>query len=176
MKIIAVAVVSANGKLTDGNNPHISKWTSKEDSRFFRSQILGSNLIVMGSGTYEVERDLIHPDEKHLRIVLTKNPDKYLQNKIPGQLEFSDEEIFLLVQTLEKRGYSEMLLVGGSEIYSAFLSANLIDEFYLTIEPFIFGSGKALFKEEDFSSKLELLEIKSLNKTGTILLKYKVKK
>ena len=52
MKVVMVAVVSANGKLTRGNDPDIYKWTSKEDQNFFFSLISKSKLIVMGSGTY----------------------------------------------------------------------------------------------------------------------------
>ena len=46
MKVVMVAVISANGKLTRGNDPDIYKWTSKEDAAFFTSLVRKNNLII----------------------------------------------------------------------------------------------------------------------------------
>src|SRR3990172_6927231 len=91
MKVVMVAVVSANGKLTRGNDPDIYKWTSKEDQNFFLSLISKSKLIVMGSGTYEAVRKQLKTQIKKLRIVLTSSPEKYKNEQIKGQLEFISE-------------------------------------------------------------------------------------
>lgn len=174
MKVVMIAVTSANGKLSRGSDPNIYKWTSKEDQDFFFSQIEKSKLIVMGSGTYEVARRLIKHKKGRLRIVLTRSPKKYSGEQISGQLEFSSESPEGLTGRLSKEGYKQMLLAGGGEINSIFLSEGLVDEIYLTIEPVLFGKGKNFVAEDNFESRLELLSIKKLNKKGTILLKYKV--
>lgn len=176
MKITAISVSSANGRLTRRNEPDIHLWTSKEDAEFFSLKRSESRLIVMGSGTYEAEKSRIKPSKDKLRIVLTTTPNKYLKDKIAGQLEFSSQDPLVLIHRLEKKGYREMLLVGGSKIYSSFLKENLIDEIYLTIEPLIFGTGKPLFAEGEFDALLELVEVRKLNSRGTILLKYKINK
>lgn len=167
-----VAVISTNGKLTRNSDPNIYKWTSKEDQDFFFSKITKSKLIVMGSGTYEAARNKIKHESTRLRIVLTSTPEKYKDEQIKGILEFTSEDLPQLVNRLSN--YNEMLLVGGSQVYAAFLKEGLVDEIYVTIEPVLFGKGKNFVAEDDFESRLELLSIKKLNKKGTILLKYKV--
>jgi len=84
MKIIMVAVSSLNGKLTKGKDPNIYSWTSKEDSKLFFSLIEKNNLIVMGGKTYEAARKIIKHKKNKLRIVLTRNPEKYFKETIKG--------------------------------------------------------------------------------------------
>lgn len=174
MKIALIAVTSINGKLTRGDDPDIYKWTSKEDAKIFFSLIEKYNLIVMGSKTYEAARNIIKLKKDKLRIVLTRNPRKYKSDTVKGSLEFSSESPKDLVRRLESQGYKEILVVGGTEVNTAFLKNSLVDELHLTIEPLIFGKGKNLVLEEEFNLSLRLLDVKKLNKKGTLYLKYRV--
>lgn len=174
MKIIMTMVMTADGKITKWQDPNIYKWTSKEDQNFFFSLIKKNNLIVMGSKTYDAVQKNIKLQDKKLRIVLTKNPQKYSSDQIPNKLEFSNETPKKLITRLEKRGYKKILLVGGGKVNAAFLKSNLVDELYLTIEPKIFGQGKPLVAEEKLNKSLKLISLKRLNKEGTLLLKYKL--
>ena len=176
MKVIMAAVSSVNGKLTKGSDPNIYTWTSKEDSQMFFSLIEKHNLIVMGSKTYDAARKIIKHKKNKLRIVLTRNPEKYLSQTIKGILEFTNESPLKLIKRLENKGYKKMLLVGGSEIDTLFLKSKLIDELYITIEPYIFGRGKNLILEEELEVSLKLLSIKKLNANGTLHLRYRVNK
>lgn len=176
MKITLAAVTSINGKLTRGDDADIYKWTSKEDAKLFFETIEKHNLIVMGSKTYNAARKIIKLKKDKLRIVLTRNPGKYKSETVTGSLEFSSESPKELVSRLEKKEYKEMLLIGGTEINTLFLKNSLVDELHLTIEPFVFGRGKSLVLEEDLSLSLKLIDIKKLNKKGTLCLKYKVDK
>lgn len=176
MKVIMVAVMSINCKLTRGDDPDIYKWTSKEDSKIFLSMIEKYNLIVMGSKTYEAARNIIKLKKDKMRIVLSRHPRKYRDNQVKGQLEFSSESPKQLVRQLEKQGYTKMLLVGGTETNTLFLKNSLVDELHLTIEPLIFGEGKNLVLEEKLDLSLKLLDFKKLNKKGTLHLRYKVDK
>jgi len=174
MKVVMAAVSSVNGKLTKGKETNIYTWTSKEDSKIFFSLIEKYNLIVMGSKTYEAARSIIKIRPDKLRIVLTRNPKKYKSNMIKGSLEFSNESPKDLVKRLETQGYAQMLLVGGTEVNTAFLKNGLVDELHLTIEPLIFGRGRNLVLGEDIEGELRLLDAKRLNKIGTLHLVYKV--
>ena len=174
MKIVMAAVSSLNGKITKGKDPNIYSWTSKEDSKLFFSLIKKNNLIVMGSRTYEAARKIIKHKKNKLRIVLTRNPKKYLEETKNDMLEFTNDTPLELIKKLENRGYNKMLLVGGGTINSLFLKYNLVDELYITLEPKIFGSGKNLIDEEALNVSLKLINIKKLNKQGTLLLKYEI--
>ncbi|MDP2638502.1 MAG: dihydrofolate reductase family protein [Candidatus Levybacteria bacterium] len=176
MKIIMVAVASVNGKITKSSDPNIYSWTSKEDSKLFFSLIEKNNLIIMGSKTYESARRFIKHKKNRLRIVLTKNPERYLKESIKGMLEFTNEDPLELIEILENNGYRKMLVVGGGTINALFLKSKLVNEIYLTIEPKIFGQGKELIGEKSLSVDLKLIDVKKLNKQGTLLLRYKMAK
>ena len=175
MKVTMVTVSSLDGKITKGKDPNIHSWTSKEDTDFFFSQIEKNNLIVMGSKTYNAAIKFIRHKKNKLRVVLTRNPEKYLEQTKTGMLEFTDESPLKLIKRLEDRGYKKMLLVGGGRINSLFFRQNLVNELYITLEPKIFGSGKNLVNEEKLNIALKLISVNKLNRQGTLLLKYKVK-
>ncbi len=184
MKITMLAVTSINGKLTNGDDSDIYKWTSKEDQDFFFDQINKAKLIIMGSGTYQAVKQRLPArnasqsdaggkiNDQRQRIVMTSDPEKYSKEQISGVLEFTSEDPLQLINRLTD--YKEALLAGGSKIYSAFAAAGLIDEIYLTIEPKVFGTGKPLFVDENFELNLELISSEKLNEAGTLLLKYGV--
>ena len=69
-----------------------------------------------------------------------------------------------------------MLLAGGSEIATQFFKDSLIDEFWLTMEPIILGSGKPLVSDEVLNIPLKLLSLRKLNTRGTLHGRYKVVK
>lgn len=176
MKVTMVMLATVDGKTTKADKPNIYEWTSREDQDYFFSLIDKHNLIVMGSSTYEAVRSRIKLQKKKLRIVMTRNPEKYVAKTIKGQLEFSNEMPKQLINRMILLGYKDTLVVGGSVINGLFLKENLVDEFYLTIEPKIFGKGKNIVEGQLLNKKLQLISVKKINKIGTLILKYKINK
>lgn len=176
MKVTMVMLSTVDGRTTKGNDSNIYAWTSSEDQKYFFSLLEKNNLIVMGSSTYEAVRSRIKLQKKKLRIVMTRKPEKYAIETVKEQLEFSSETPKELIKRMKILGYKDILLVGGSIINGLFLKENLVDEFYLTIEPKIFAKGKNIIEGQLLNTKLQLLSIKKINKAGTLLLKYKVNK
>ena len=173
MKVILVMVSTVDGKITKWRDGDSFSWTSKEDQKQFLSVVRTSNLIVMGSKTY----DLIKPKPKKgvLRIVMTSDPRRYTALSVPGQLEFTDESPQTLVDRLSG-GFRQMFLVGGGAVNTSFFKEGLVDELWLTIEPRIFGKGKMIVSKEELDMKLQLVSFEKLNKQGTLLVKYQVEK
>ena len=169
-----VMLMTVDGKTTQGDNENIYTWTSPEDQKHFFSLIKKNNLIVMGRKTFEASRPVIKLEKGKLRIVLTHHPEKYSKESVKGQLEFSNETPEKLVKRMEGFGYKKILLVGGATINGLFLKENLVDELYLTIEPKIFGSGKNIVEGQLLDRFLQLINVKKLNKKGTLLLRYKI--
>ncbi len=176
MKVTMVMLSSADGKTTKGNDNNIYTWTSTEDQKYFFSLIKKNNLIIMGSETYNASKPVIKLEKGKLRIVLTRNPKKYITQTVVGQLEFSEETPEKLIKRLSSLGYKKALLVGGSIINGLFLKQNLVNELCLTIEPKIFGNGKNIIEGQSFDKSLRLISAKKLNKGGTLLLNYKINK
>lgn len=173
MKIILAMVLSVDGKSTKWDLPDQS-WASEEDKLHLIKLISGNNLILMGGKTYETARSYIKPKTGKLRIVVTRDPQKFSADFIKDQLEFTNEPIEKLVNDLETRGFNQMLLLSGEGLNKQFLESGLVDELILTIEPKIFGLGNGIVRETKFDLQLKLLNYEKLNDQGTLLLHYQV--
>ena len=175
MKIIAVTAISLNGYITHGDEAGTT-FTSEADKTWFSEAMNSFPVKVMGRKTFETSKKNIlrNRDESssNWRIVLTRSPKFYQQFNVPGCLEFSDESPQKLVQKIQAAGHhdSQIAILGGGAIYSAFLEVGLINEIWLTLEPQLFGSGTPLL-QQGIKTNLRLLESSHLG-PSTLLLKY----
>ncbi|MEK7060813.1 MAG: dihydrofolate reductase family protein [Patescibacteria group bacterium] len=176
MDITLIMRSSINGKITHSDDPDETSWSSKEDQILFSSLKQTHNLIVMGSETYMANKERMKLKNNVLRIVFTRNPKKFRAKEITNRLEFVNTTPKKLVHNLESRGYTKMLLVGGSEINALFFKNNLIDKLHLTIEPRMFGLGKNIIAEQDYAVQLQLVSVKKLNDAGTLHAIYSIVK
>ena len=174
MKKILVFVSTLDGKVTQWDDPFVRKWSSKADQDYFSRLFKESELIVMGSTTYNAAP--IKPSPSHLMVIMTREPSKYDAKTVAGQVEFTNETPTQLVTRFSKKGYKLMTVVGGPHVASSFLKDELIDELWLTVEPRIFGQGESLVSEEKLNITLKLISCEKLNDEGTLLTKYAVVK
>ena len=172
MKKTLVFVATLDGKMTRGKESDAKKWSSEEDQNYFKKTWDNSFLIVMGSSTFDVKP--MEPTPKHHLVVMTRNPAKYNDYEVAGQLEFTDQSPAQLVAHFEKEGHMQMLVAGGAHIATSFLKAKLIDELWLTIEPKIFGAGSSFVIDENLDIDLKLLSVEKVNERGTLITKYAV--
>ena len=174
MKKILVFVSTLDGKVTQGDDPFVRKWSSTADQEYFSRLFKDSRLIVMGSNTYNAAP--IKSSLNSLMVIMTREPSKYAAKIVTGQMEFTDEAPRQIVTRFEKQGYKLMTVVGGPHVATSFLKDGLIDELWLTLEPLIFGQGESLVAEEKLNIRLKLLSCEKLNDEGTLLTKYAVVK
>lgn len=161
IKTFIIAALSADGFIAKDEN-HPAYWTSKEDKARFVEITKRAGAVVMGSTTYAT---LKRPLADRLNIV-------YSRNKTFDGAETTQAEPKELLKQLESRGYGEVAICGGSQVYTMFLQAHCVDKIYLTIEPRLFGTGINLFSE---MVNFELILISSeTTATGSILLEYDV--
>jgi dihydrofolate reductase len=169
MKVVILAAVTIDGKLAR-NPSHFSNWTSREDKRIFVEASKRAGVLVLGNNTYKT---LPAPLKGRLHVVMTRNPQA--EETIPGVVEFTDALPAEIVADLEARGYTEIALAGGSQVYALFLQSGLVDEIWLTIEPVIFGIGVELFRGYTFDVRAKLTHIERLNEDGAVHLRYSLK-
>lgn len=168
-------VTSLDGRSTQkGHGTDIHYWTSAEDQKHFQRVVETAKLLIMGSSTYEAARNGMKHQEGRLRVIVTRDPSKYENEKIPGQLEFTNENPTELINRLESQGYSEGYLVGGAHTNTEFFKQKLVTESWQTLEPKILGVGNGLVGEEEILVSLQLISSEKLNENGTLLLKYRV--
>jgi dihydrofolate reductase len=171
MKTILIFVSTLDGKITKWGDPMIRSWSSKADQDQFDAIWNETRVIIMGSGTYNP--DPLKADPKHLFIVITRQPSKYESSNVPGLLEFTNKTPVQILNRF-KNDEDAVLVVGGSQIATSFLKAQLIDELWLTFEPKIFGAGANFVTDEKLDIDLRLISFEQINKQGTVLTKYHV--
>jgi dihydrofolate reductase len=164
IKVIMMMAMTVDGKIAKDKN-QFANWTSREDKKLFVEISKTCGVVMMGENTFNT---FPAPLKDRLNVVFTEDLNK---PAIPG-VEWVSGEPELVLEKLEKMGYTSVLLGGGSFLNSLFLEKKLISEIILTVEPKIFGAGLSLFNK-DLETDLKLLEIKNLNE-NTIMLHYQV--
>src|SRR3989338_5378535 len=156
MKIWLIAAMSADGKIAEKVDQSSLDWTSAEDTQFFVEKTKEAGVVVMGRTTFST----IGKGLKDRRvIVMTKNPTAAAP--IEG-VEFTNESPVDLAKRLASEGVATLALGGGASVYGQFLDAYLVDEIFLTLEPFLFGNGVPL-GEKFARVNLELVDTRKLN-------------
>jgi dihydrofolate reductase len=174
MKTILIFVSTLDGKVTKWGSPHVKLWSSHQDQDYYKNVLNESELIVMGSNTFNA--DTFKPTPNHLLIIMTRHPDKYKSLEVPGQIEFTNESPAALSTRFKSKGYKQMLVVGGPHVATSFLKEQLIDELWLTFEPKIFGTGGNFVTDVKLDISLHLIHCEKVNEQGTLITKYVVLK
>ena len=91
------------------------------------------------------------------------------QKEMPGRnLEVENGDLATAVQALKEAPGKDIIVYGGASFVSALISLDLIDEYYIFINPVSIGKGLSIFKEQ----KLLKLDNSVAFKGGKILNKY----
>jgi dihydrofolate reductase len=173
MRVTLIAAQSLDGFITKHETPG-SAFASSADQRHFREALADFDCCIMGAETYRSAREQIRGgiDSSRSRTVLSRSPEKFADDRLPGRLEFSSEAPAALLSRLADRARQRCALLGGAQIHSLFLQAGLVDELWLTIEPLLFGSGTSLLAHQA-DIRLRLYSEQKLT-PDTLLLKYEV--
>ena len=158
----------SNGKIAERIDQVSLDWTSKEDMQFFVKKTKEAGNLVMGRTTYET---IGKPLPKRLNVIMTRTPDP--AKNIDEQLLYTDKSPEEIIEYLSNKGFDQVAIAGGAQIYSLFLQAGLVTDLYLTIEPVLFGQGVPLVNGIE-RLDLELVEHKALN-DQSVMLHYKIK-
>jgi len=165
MKLILLMALTLDGKIAK-DAAHFPDWTATEDKRLFARLSRQAGVVIMGSKTFDT---LGKPLPKRHHIVLTRSQER---KSVWDNLEFTAAAPAVILQNLERSGFSEAILAGGSAINTLFARQGLIDEVIVTISPLIFGRGLSLF-DDDVDLRLELVEMEQVG-NQLVMLRYRV--
>ena len=94
----------------------------------------------------------------------------HTETSIPGSnIEVENGDLATVVQSLKNQPGKDIIVYGGVNFVSSLVSLDLIDEYYLVVNPVAIGSGLSIFKEK----KLLELESSMAFKHGKVLNKYR---
>lgn len=156
-KIVLFVATSIDGFIAgkDGN----TDWLYTEGDFGYQAFYDSIDTTIMGYNTYYFIRhfaEFPYPDKKNY--VFSR------KNRIPDEnpVEFVFGDVVEFTRSLKESEGKNIWLVGGGQINSLLLNANLIDQMIISIHPTALGDGIKLFKDE------------SLNKFNFTLVKHKV--
>jgi dihydrofolate reductase len=143
-KVILYASTSLDGYIAkvDGG----VDWCFIDQDYGYRDFYRGIDTTLIGSTTYEqiVTFDP-RPFEGKVNYIFSRRASGPLSDPIS------------CVQTLKQQPGQDIWLVGGAQLNTALLNANLIDELILSIHPILLGNGIPLFAEGAKEQELRLL-------------------
>lgn len=165
MKTILHLAISADGFIAkiDGN----SDWVASADEILFKNRVREAGCLVVGRTTFDQYQGSIYPVDGAINIVLTRNPDPKITDVL-----FADSPMTTVALAKENE-CSGIVIAGGGRTSAAFLEANLIDEIFFSVHPFVFGNGIRAFEGMNFEKRLELIDLRTLE-DGLVELHYQV--
>lgn len=164
-RYIAFVAASVDGRISLSSKtlPH---WTSQEDWGFFQKSLSRVDAVVVGRNTYQSAAELLR---KRNTFVLSSRP-KTLTRR--GTVTFVNPTSISLPKLFNE--YKNVAVLGGGAVYRFMLESKLLDEIFITIETFIFGRGKEMFADGTRTTRVNLLSVRRLNRSGTLLLHYQI--
>ncbi len=172
-RVYLIAVQSLDGFMTEGDRPGTA-FASPADQKWFSQALRQMDALVMGAGTYLASRNKIRsgltPDRP--RFVCTRDPQKFAAEEVADALIFTRANPADLIASIAHSGRRKVALLGGGETNARFLHSGCVDELWITVEPFLFGSGVPLAPDCP-TVPLQLISTESLG-AESLLLKYRV--
>ncbi|MBM7551149.1 dihydrofolate reductase family protein [Thalassobacillus pellis] len=166
-KVILFIAMSLDGYISQENEE--IDWLWKEENYDYEKFYASIDTVILGRKTYD--QVLERYDEFPYRM-----KDVYVVSNLQeGNEEYArfiqPEQIRPLVNLLKEDQDKNIWIVGGAKLIQHFIQKQLIDEFQITIQPTLLGSGIPLFPPGGIEQQLELYEVKP-HPTGMLMLTY----
>ncbi|MCZ7356521.1 MAG: dihydrofolate reductase family protein [Candidatus Methanoperedens sp.] len=165
-KIILYIAISLDGFIAkeDGSLDWLTRYENSGEDYGFKELYNRIGTVLVGGTTYRQIEDAYKGKEAY--VFTRKEPKQKADN-----IHFVSGDVKEVLNNL-KLGYNKNIwLVGGAALANQFLSADLIDEYIITIIPKLLGKGISLFQGRNPESNLELLNVKSYD-SGLVQLHY----
>jgi dihydrofolate reductase len=179
-KLIYITNTSLDGYIEDaaGNFDFPS---SAETYLLFTELLRGMGTLLYGRRLYEKmaywgSPVAGYPPEHRAFAEVWQGPDKWVYSRTLSQVTTPNTRLHRefeveLIRDL-KRTSSRDISIGGAELATAALQANLVDELHVVVHPLIVGGGKPALKTS-LRRNFNLLETRRFD-TGAVYLRYRV--
>lgn len=164
---VAYMAASIDGRIAKSGQSG-ADWTSIEDWHFLQKSLSKFDAVIVGHNTYKLAQARL---KKRNTIVLTSKAEKI---NLFGLVIFFNPKKNNLKKFLQAKNYKKIAVLGGPRVYDFCLRNKMLDELFVTIEPYVFTTGVSMFAGNEFKKhKFILQSMKKFNTKGTILLHYK---
>ena len=145
---------------------------SEETSALIKESFKGVDTMLMGRKTYEFAQKMggppPHPGIK--AYIFSRTLESIVERP---DYELVREDVAEFVRRIKAEDGGGILVMGGGEIGSALIEANLVDEIGFSIHPVLVGGGAPAFLPFSHRAELELVEGRAMAK-GCVLVRYRV--
>jgi dihydrofolate reductase len=173
MKIVQSNAISLNGLLARENGEE--DWLPSEGWDEFVEDVKQFGNFIMGRETYERVTEL-YPNYNF------DNVDAQCKIIVTSQADYTAPDGYIAVNSpeaattlLAEKEFEVGLLIGGGRLNSSFYMQGLVDEVWVTVNPFILGKGRPFIGASDIEVPLKLKKVIELSK-GRVQLRYSVSK
>jgi dihydrofolate reductase len=151
---------------------------SDERDAFIRGLILGSDALLLGRTTYDIQA-WYWPNQKGDKYGIANHKNsmpKYVVTSRPLQVQWDhstliEHHMLEEITRLKQLPGKDILIEGSATLVQSLARAGLIDEYQLLVHPSMMGSGKRFFNEGMSPTQLRLVESKPLPR-GVVALSY----
>jgi dihydrofolate reductase len=135
----------------------------------YKELLTSVDTVLIGGRAYRelLNMDVIWPYQEQMTYVVSHH-DWGDEDKV----RFITENVIETISTLRNESGKDILLVGGGELISMLLAADLIDEMQICYIPVILGKGIPLFPEQPKESQWNLKR-SAIYDSGIISVEYK---
>lgn len=101
------------------------------------------------------------------KVLFSRTLDKSIwTNTVLAKGDLTDE-----VTNLKNQNGKDIVVYGGADFVASLIKENLIDEYFLVVQPVILGKGLAIFDKTENRSNLKLVHSEKFD-SGVVLLHY----
>ncbi len=144
MNIKLIAAITNDGFIGKNPSDRSFDWTSDADKQFYITQIRQADAIIIGRQTFST---FSRYPKNSTWVIMTREPQTFINPKpeiittIPTNQTPTE-----IIDLLDKQGKTNIVIAGGSTIYTLFMDTHLVNQVLLTRETNItFNSGIPLF-------------------------------
>jgi len=183
-KVVSFMHVTLDGFVTDSNGG--MGWVNIDQEMFDYAQerTLAADIALYGRVTYELmeaywptaaeQPNATKHDIEHsawYKSVSKLVPSRTMKGPVPKNTTIISKNLADEIRKLKKEDGKEIIMFGSPTITYELMKENLIDDYWLFVNPILLGSGNSLFKQFDQSINLKLISSKTFP-SGVVCLHY----
>jgi dihydrofolate reductase len=141
-------------------------WLFTDDDYGYQEFYESVDAVIMGRKTFEKGLELgggINPTKDKKNYVFSRNQQSLGGMEKDDEVEFVGKDVRKFVEQLVDSSGKDIWLVGGSEIISILLKADLLHDIIISIHPKILGKGIPLFKNTEKEMNLKMINCKAFD-------------
>lgn len=175
-KIIAKSHVTLDGFI---DNPHLwsMPYSNEAVQKYSMDLVLTSDTLLLGRVTYvgmsQAWPGMSNPYADHVNSI-----QKYVVSSTLEKAEWEPstiihgDDLVATVTELKKQPGGNIMIWGCGQLTDTLMEHGLLDEYRLLVSPVIVGQGQRLFRGENVTASLELLDSTPFD-TGLLALTYR---